>query len=81
MQPWITSLDLGGLISISDAAMFEVAATCTPLKSLDLRGCSSLTMDCVRALRLKLVNLQHFVGPPCASKLPHTCQQQPALDV
>ena len=69
-QPWVTSLDLGGLVSINDSAMCSLAETCLPLTSLDLRGCSSLTMDSVRTVRFRLKSLQHFVPPPCAGRPP-----------
>jgi hypothetical protein len=69
-QPWVTTLDLGGLVSISDTAVISLAETCSPLISLDLRGCSALSMDCVQTVRFRLSNLQHFVPPPCAGRPP-----------
>jgi len=68
-QPWVTSLDLGGLVTITDAAVCLLADTCHPITSLDLRGCSALTLDCVATIRFRL-RLQHFVPPPCAGRPP-----------
>ena len=68
-QPWVTSLDLGGLVTMTDAAVCLLADTCHPITSLDLRGCSALTLDCVATIRFRL-RLQHFVPPPCAGRPP-----------
>ena len=71
LQPWVTVLDLGGLVAINDAAVCAMAETCAPLTSLDLRGCSALTMHSVQTVRFRLKQLQHFVPPPCAARPPH----------